>query len=75
LALALIRDSKGSLVMAQGEDISHLKIGSEVYLHQAAGIFYFTVKSHLQVVRAAMQKLWHKDPGPSEKQPSSDSNR
>ena len=75
LALALIRDSKGSLVMAQGEDISHLKIGSEVYLRQAAGIFYFTVKSHLQLVRAAMQKLWHKNPGPSEKQPSSDSNR
>ncbi|MEX0803450.1 MAG: beta-ketoacyl synthase N-terminal-like domain-containing protein [Candidatus Binatia bacterium] len=60
LALALIRDRKGSRIMAQGEDISHLKIGREVYLHQVAGIYYFTVKNHLQKVRAAMQKLLHR---------------
>lgn len=60
LALALIRDRKGSRIMAQGEDISHLKIGREVYLHQVAGIYYFTVKNHLQKVRAAMRKLLHR---------------
>jgi hypothetical protein len=57
LALALIRDVNGSLVMAQGEDISQLKIGREVYLHRLAGIFYFTVKSHLRQVREAVRKL------------------
>jgi len=60
LALALIRDPKGSLVMAQGEDINHIKIGREVYLHQAAGIVYFTVKNQLQLVREAMGRLLHR---------------
>jgi acetyl-CoA acetyltransferase len=58
LALALIRDRKGSLIMAQGEDISHLKIGREVYLRQVAGIYYFTVKSHLDKVQRAIKHLF-----------------
>jgi len=57
LALALIRDRKGSRIMAQGEDISHLKIGREVYLRQVAGTYYFTVKSHLQKVQEAIKQL------------------
>jgi len=73
LALALIRDRKGSLVMAQGEDISGVKIGREVFLRQAAGIFYFTVKSHLQQVRVAMRKLLRKYTPQSEPSRSSDS--
>lgn len=58
LALALIRQRNGSLIMAQGEDISHLKIGREVYLRQVADGNYFTVKSHLQKVREAMNKMF-----------------
>lgn len=46
--------------MAQAEDISHLQIGREVYLHPVAGIYYFTVKKQLQKVRAAMQKILHR---------------
>ncbi len=57
LALALIRDRQGSLLMAQGEDISHLKIGREVYLRQVADGYFFTVKSHLRMVREALKKL------------------
>ena len=57
LALALIRDSKGSLIMAQGEDTRQLEIGREVYLHKAAGIYYFTIKGPLQKVRAAIRRL------------------
>src|SRR5581483_1965838 len=34
LALALIRDNSGALVMAQGEDLAHLKIGRDVFLRQ-----------------------------------------
>lgn len=57
LSLALIRDIHGSLVLAQGEDITHLKIGREVYLRQVAGTYYFTVKSQLQKVRQALKQL------------------
>lgn len=57
LALALIRDRQGRLLMAQGEDISHLKIGREVYLRQVAGTYLFTVKSHLRKVKDALKKL------------------
>ena len=57
LALALIRDRQGSLLMAQGEDISHLKIGREVYLRQLGDRHLFTVKSHLMKVREALKKL------------------
>jgi acetyl-CoA acetyltransferase len=58
LALAMIRDRKGSLFMAQGEDITHLKIGRQVYLRQVGGTYLFTVKSHLRRVREALKKFW-----------------
>ncbi|MGH7829599.1 MAG: thiolase C-terminal domain-containing protein, partial [Candidatus Binatia bacterium] len=57
LALALIRDPRGRLLMAQGEDIGHLKIGREVYLRRVGDCTLFTVKSHLLKVREALQKL------------------
>ena len=62
LALALIRDRQGSLLMAQGEDISHLKIGREVYLRQVGDGYFFTVKSHLRKVREAMKRLLRRFP-------------
>ena len=55
LALALVRDRKGSLVMARGEDARDLKIGREVYLREAGGIYLFKVKSYLRQVREAMR--------------------
>jgi hypothetical protein len=48
--------------MAQGEDISHLKIGREVYLRQVGGRYLFTVKSHLTKVREALKKLLSRIP-------------
>jgi acetyl-CoA C-acetyltransferase len=57
LALALVRDRAGQLVMAQGEDIGHLKIGRDVYLRQLDGGYVFTVKSHLLKVKEAMRQL------------------
>jgi acetyl-CoA C-acetyltransferase len=57
LALALVRGRSGQLVMAQGEDIGHLKIGRDVYLRQLDGGYVFTVKSHLRKVQEAMRRL------------------
>ena len=62
LALALIRDRAGQLIMAQGEDVSHLKIGREVYLRQLGGGYIFTVKSHLRKVREALRQLLRRLP-------------
>jgi acetyl-CoA acetyltransferase len=45
LGLALVRDKKGSRVMAQAEDITQLKIGQPVYLRNAGGIYYCTARS------------------------------
>jgi hypothetical protein len=75
LALALIRDRHGNRVMAQGEDINQLRIGRDVYLNQIGGISYFTVKSHLQQVREAMQKLLRKNGGTSPQNQSNDGKR
>lgn len=57
LGLALVRDKKGTRLMAQAEEITQLKIGRTVYLRQVAGIHYCTVKSHLQAVQRAITKL------------------
>jgi len=65
LALALIRDRKGNLVMAQGEDIIHLKIGREVFLSQVVGTYYFTVKSQLEKVSQAVRQLFRKTRAPA----------
>jgi hypothetical protein len=70
LALALIRDRSGQLVMAQGEDVSHLKIGREVYLRQLGGGYVFTVKSQLRTVREALKKLLRRVPSPADRNES-----
>jgi acetyl-CoA C-acetyltransferase len=57
LALALIRERNGGLVMAQGEDITHLKIGREVYLRRLDDFYLFTVKSQLQKVQESLKRL------------------
>lgn len=57
LALALVRDRRGALLMAQGEDVGHLRIGREVFLRQVEGVYYFTVKSHLKKVREGLKRL------------------
>ena len=57
LALALIRQADGRLIMAQGEDSTHLKIGREVYLRQIDDLYLFTVKSQLQKVQESLKRL------------------
>jgi hypothetical protein len=37
VSLALVRQRNGRLIMAQGEDSEHLKIGREVYLRRIDG--------------------------------------
>jgi acetyl-CoA acetyltransferase len=46
LGLALVRDKKGSRLMAQVDDITRLKIGQAVYLRKVAGIYHCTVRGH-----------------------------
>jgi acetyl-CoA C-acetyltransferase len=60
LALALIRARDGTLLMAQGEDDTHLKIGQEVYVRGMDGVYLFTVKSQLQKVQEAFTRLWRR---------------
>ena len=57
LALALIRQPNGRLLMAQGEDSGHLKIGREVYLRHMDDFYLFTVKSQLQKVQESLKKF------------------
>jgi len=57
VALALIRTRDGRLLMAQGEDSEHLKIGREVYLRRMDDFYLFTVKSQLQKVQESLKKL------------------
>ena len=64
LALALVRDRGGQLIMAQGEDVVHLKIGRDVYLRQLDGGYVFTVKSQLRKVREAIRQLLRGGPSP-----------
>jgi acetyl-CoA acetyltransferase len=57
VALALIRDRHGRLLMAQGEDNVQLKIGREVYLRRIDDVCLFTVKSQLQKVQESLKRL------------------
>ncbi len=67
LALALIRDRHGDLLMAQGEDNAQLKIGQEVFLRRVDGIYLFTVKSQIQKVQDAFLKLFRRHPADAAK--------
>jgi hypothetical protein len=60
LALALVRDRHGALLMAQGEDNTQLKIGQEVFLRRVDGVFLFTVKSQIQKVQEAFMKFFRR---------------
>ena len=71
LALALVRDRRGALLMAQGEDNTQLKIGQEVFLRRVDGVYLFTVKSQIQKVQAAFMKFFRRKPAA----PSSKNNR
>jgi acetyl-CoA C-acetyltransferase len=71
LALALIRDRHGTLLMAQGEDDTQLKIGREVYLRRVGGVDLFTVKSQIEKVQEAFMKLFRR----STASPTSNSDR
>jgi hypothetical protein len=62
LALALVRQRNGRLIMAQGEDSEHLKIGREVYLRRTDDYCLFTVKSQLQKVQESLKKLLRRKP-------------
>jgi len=62
LALALIRARDGTLLMAQGEDDTQLKIGREVFVRRVDEVFLFTVKSQLQKVQEAFARLWRGQP-------------
>jgi acetyl-CoA C-acetyltransferase len=68
LALALIRDRNGRLVMAKGDDISQLKIGREVYLRRIGNFYLFTLKSRLQKVHAYLKRLLWRKPAPSSRE-------
>ena len=57
LALALIRDRNGRLVLAQGEKSSHLKIGREVYLKRTEDYYLFTIKGHLRKMQDSLKRL------------------
>jgi acetyl-CoA acetyltransferase len=68
LALALVRDRRGALLMAQGEDDTQLKIGQEVYLRRRDGVYFFTVKSQIQKVQEAFIKLFRRKAATSPKE-------
>ena len=70
LALALIRARDGTLLMAQGEDGTQLKIGREVFVRRLDGVFLFTVKSQLQKVQEAFTRLWRGEPATNPPQDS-----
>src|SRR5262245_4556374 len=68
VALALIRDRNGRLLMAQGEDNVQLKIGREVYLRRMDDFYLFTVKSQLQKVQESLKSLMRPGTAPAVKE-------
>jgi acetyl-CoA C-acetyltransferase len=73
VALALIRDRSGRLLMAQGEETLQLKIGRQVYLRRIDDVYLFTVKSPLQKVQESLIKLLRRKADvPSEDQSSAE---
>jgi acetyl-CoA C-acetyltransferase len=57
LALALIRERNGRLILAQGEESSQLKIGREVYLKRTDDYYLFTVKGRFRKVRDSLKRF------------------
>ena len=57
LALALIRQPNGHLLLAQGEDIVGLKTGRDVHFRRIDDFYVFTVTSPLQKMQQSLKKL------------------
>ena len=56
LALALIREQNGRLILAQGEESKHLKIGRKVYLKRAEDYYLFTLKGRFRMVQDSLKR-------------------
>lgn len=72
LALALIRENNGRLVLAQGDASAQLKIGKEVYLKRIDEYYLFKVKGRIRKMQDSLKRvLWStlrkplKDPAPA----------
>jgi acetyl-CoA acetyltransferase len=64
LALALIRGQNGQLIMAQGEESKHLRIGREVYLKRTEDYYLFTLKGRFRMVQDSLKRnLWQRARG------------
>ncbi len=61
LALALVREQNGRLILAQGEESRHLKIGREVYLKRTEDYYLFTLKGRFKMVQDSLKRnLWQR---------------
>jgi acetyl-CoA C-acetyltransferase len=61
LALALVREQNGRLILAQGEENKHLKIGREVYLKRTEDYYLFTLKGRFKMVQDSLKRnLWQR---------------
>jgi acetyl-CoA acetyltransferase len=59
LALALVREENGRLILAQGEESKHLRIGREVYLKRTEDYYLFTIKGRFKIVKDSLKRnLW-----------------
>jgi acetyl-CoA acetyltransferase len=56
LALALVREENGRLILAQGEDSKHLRIGREVYLKRTEDYYLFTLKGRFKMVKDSLKR-------------------
>jgi acetyl-CoA C-acetyltransferase len=61
LALALVRERNGRLILAQGEESKHLKIGREVYLKRTEDYYLFKIKGRFKMVQDSLKRvLWQR---------------
>jgi acetyl-CoA C-acetyltransferase len=60
LALGLIRERNGRLILAQGEASDQLKIGREVYLKRTEDYYLFTVKGRFKKVQDSLKRFLRK---------------
>ena len=57
LALALVRELNGRLILAQGEESDQVKIGREVYLKRTEDYYLFTVKGRFRKVQDSFRRF------------------
>jgi hypothetical protein len=58
LALALVRERNGRLILAQGEESDQVKIGREVYLKRTEDYYLFTIKGRFKKVQDSLKRLF-----------------